>query len=283
MRGGPAVPRVRVPSDYDKYVDGSRASTGSARSWRRGGSSSRRRRVGSGRGRDDLRPGTRKNDLVLRLIHDEGVEPYEGSVGFVKAARSGMRTAVVSSSTTARRSPRGRHRGSVRGRGSTASSPSATICRASLRRTRSWPAPKALGVDPPTAAVFEDAQAGVQAGRAGKFGWVVGVDRTGQPMPCAITGPTSWSRSSPNCWSETMIGPDASRSSRGGSRARARPRPAGPDRVDLRALQRAHRPARQPRRGRAVWTPGTFLNSFYEVRPLPYAEPATAIPRRARR
>ena len=28
--------------------------------------------------------------------------------------------------------------------------------------------------------LFEDAQAGVEAGRAGNFGWVVGVDRTGQ-------------------------------------------------------------------------------------------------------
>ena len=37
-----------------------------------------------------------------------------------------------------------------------------------------------LGAEPGQAAVFEDAQAGVEAGRAGKFGWVVGVDRTGQ-------------------------------------------------------------------------------------------------------
>jgi beta-phosphoglucomutase-like phosphatase (HAD superfamily) len=38
----------------------------------------------------------------------------------------------------------------------------------------------ALGVHPAQAAVFEDAIAGVQAGRAGAFGWVVGVDRVGQ-------------------------------------------------------------------------------------------------------
>jgi len=37
-----------------------------------------------------------------------------------------------------------------------------------------------LGAQPDQAAVFEDAQAGVEAGRAGNFGWVVGVDRTGQ-------------------------------------------------------------------------------------------------------
>ena len=39
---------------------------------------------------------------------------------------------------------------------------------------------KALGAKPAEAAVFEDALAGVEAGRAGDFGWVVGVDRTGQ-------------------------------------------------------------------------------------------------------
>ncbi len=38
----------------------------------------------------------------------------------------------------------------------------------------------ALGVDPAHSAVFEDAVAGVEAGRAGSFGWVVGVDRVGQ-------------------------------------------------------------------------------------------------------
>ncbi len=39
---------------------------------------------------------------------------------------------------------------------------------------------KALGVRPACAAVFEDALAGVEAGRAGRFGFVVGVDRVGQ-------------------------------------------------------------------------------------------------------
>ncbi len=43
--------------------------------------------------------GLRKNELVLKLIRDEGVEPYEGSVRFVEAARDrGLRRAVVSSS-----------------------------------------------------------------------------------------------------------------------------------------------------------------------------------------
>jgi beta-phosphoglucomutase-like phosphatase (HAD superfamily) len=39
---------------------------------------------------------------------------------------------------------------------------------------------RALGIQPAQAAVFEDALAGVAAGRAGHFGFVVGVDRVGQ-------------------------------------------------------------------------------------------------------
>lgn len=39
---------------------------------------------------------------------------------------------------------------------------------------------RALGVAPSQAAVFEDALAGVEAGRAGQFGLMVGVDRVGQ-------------------------------------------------------------------------------------------------------
>ena len=45
-----------------------------------------------------------------------------------------------------------------------------------------------LGAQPAEAAVFEDAQAGVQAGRAGDFGWVVGVDRTGQAEALKLRG-----------------------------------------------------------------------------------------------
>jgi len=41
-------------------------------------------------------------------------------------------------------------------------------------------AARRLGVDPSAAAVFEDALAGGEAGRAGGFGCVVGVDRAGQ-------------------------------------------------------------------------------------------------------
>jgi HAD superfamily hydrolase (TIGR01509 family) len=49
-------------------------------------------------------------------------------------------------------------------------------------------AARMLGSEPAESAVFEDALAGVEAGRAGNFGWVVGVDRTGQAEALAKRG-----------------------------------------------------------------------------------------------
>jgi beta-phosphoglucomutase family hydrolase len=125
--------------------------------------------------------GTRKNELVLRLIHEQGVEPYEGSVRFVEAVRDlGLRRAVVSSSTNCREVLEAagidhlfeaRIDGVVAEREHLAGKPAPDTFLAGAA---------ALGAEPAEAAVFEDAQAGVEAGRAGAFGWVVGVDRSGQ-------------------------------------------------------------------------------------------------------
>ena len=44
--------------------------------------------------------GNRKNEIVLRMIHDGGVRAFEGSVRYVRAARDeGLHRAAVSSST----------------------------------------------------------------------------------------------------------------------------------------------------------------------------------------
>jgi beta-phosphoglucomutase family hydrolase len=126
------------------------------------------------------RLGDRKNELVQELIDRDGVEAYEGSVRYVKAARdAGLRRAVVSSSTNC-----------------------VQVLQAagildlfeeivdghvvSEQGLRGKPAPdtflegaRRLGVAAAQAAVFEDAIAGVEAGRAGGFGFVVGVDRVG--------------------------------------------------------------------------------------------------------
>jgi beta-phosphoglucomutase family hydrolase len=125
--------------------------------------------------------GTRKNDLVLDVIERDGVEVYEGSVRFVEAMRdAGLRRAVVSASKNTQQvlAVTGiQDLFEIRVDGVVAAE-------AGLRGK---PAPDtflaaaaALGVDPAHCAVFEDAVAGVQAGRAGAFGWVVGVDRVGR-------------------------------------------------------------------------------------------------------
>jgi beta-phosphoglucomutase family hydrolase len=125
--------------------------------------------------------GTRKNDLVLELIRQQGVEPYEGSVRLAAAARDrGMRRAVVSSSTNCRDvlvAAGIEHLfevivdGVVAERDGLAGKPAPDTFLAGARM---------VDVEPAEAVVFEDALAGVEAGRAGRFGWVVGVDRTGQ-------------------------------------------------------------------------------------------------------
>jgi beta-phosphoglucomutase family hydrolase len=125
--------------------------------------------------------GDRKNELVLKLIHEHGVDPYEGSVRYLEAARdAGLRRAVVSSSANCHDvivAAGIEHLLEARVDGLTVEE----------RHLKGKPAPdmflegaKELGVEPAQAVVFEDALAGVEAGRAGHFGHVVGVDRVGQ-------------------------------------------------------------------------------------------------------
>jgi beta-phosphoglucomutase family hydrolase len=170
--GEPFVPFDRV-DDYDEYVDGKPRYDG-VRSFLE----SRHLEVSEQTMR---RLGDRKNELVLALIDRDGVQTYEGSIRYVHAVRdAGLRRGVVSSSANTR--------------------PvlvSAGIddlfevvvdgVVAERERLKGKPAPdtflaaaEALGAAPSAAAVFEDALAGVSAGRAGGFGYVVGVDRAGQ-------------------------------------------------------------------------------------------------------
>ena len=125
--------------------------------------------------------GNRKNDLVLKLIKEKGVQAYEGSVRYVKAARdAGLHRAVVSSSANCldvliaagiEDLFEARIDGKVAEERHLKGKPAADTFLAGA---------KALGFSAAESAVFEDALAGVQAGRAGHFGYVVGVDRVGQ-------------------------------------------------------------------------------------------------------
>ena len=171
-RPGPFVP-FDVVRDYDQYVDGKPRNDG-VRSFL----ASR----GIELSEDEVvELGARKNELVLGLIREHGVQPYDGSVRYVQAARdAGLRRAVVSSSTNARDVLAAAGisdlfedviDGHVAEREHLSGKPAPDTFLAGAR---------ALEVEPLQAVVFEDALAGVAAGRAGGFGCVVGVDRVGQ-------------------------------------------------------------------------------------------------------
>jgi beta-phosphoglucomutase family hydrolase len=176
--GEPFVPFDPV-KDYGRYVDGKKREDGTR-------SFLESRGITLPEGAPDDPPenatvrglGNRKNALVLKLIEEKGVETFDGSIDFVRAAReAGLRTAVVSSSANTVQVLRSvgitdlfdaRVDGVV----------------AAERNLPGKPAPdmflagaKELDVPADRAVVFEDALAGVQAGRAGGFAYVVGVNR----------------------------------------------------------------------------------------------------------
>lgn len=125
--------------------------------------------------------GNSKNEILLRQLREKGVEPYPGSVAYLRAvAAAGMRRAVVSASANCREVVAAAGLADlleVRVDGVTAK---ADNLRGKPHPDTFLAAAEQLGVDPARAAVFEDALAGVEAGRAGGFGVVVGVDRVGQ-------------------------------------------------------------------------------------------------------
>ena len=169
-------------ADYDEYVDGKPRYDG-VRSFLAA------RGIDLPEGTPDDPPeavtvhglGNRKNELVLGMIKRQGVEVYEGSVRYVRAVRdAGLGRAVVTSSANADEVLVAagiddlfevRIDGVVAAQKHLDGKPAPDTFLAAAR---------ALEVAPDRAAVFEDALAGVAAGRAGRFGLVVGVDRVGQ-------------------------------------------------------------------------------------------------------
>jgi beta-phosphoglucomutase family hydrolase len=159
--------------DYDTYVDGKPRDAGV-----RDFLASRDIHVDAA---EVKRLGDKKNDLVLDLIKRDGVEAYPGSIDYLKAARdAGLRRAVVSSSHNCRDVLvsagiedllEERVDGLVAEAVGLKGKPAPDTFLEGARR---------LGVEPAQAAVFEDALAGVEAGRAGRFGHVIGVNRVGQ-------------------------------------------------------------------------------------------------------
>jgi len=126
--------------------------------------------------------GNRKDAMVQNMLEAEGVEVYEGSVKLVEQLRSrGIRTAVVSASKNCKvvlEAARISHLfdqvvdGEVAERLRLPGKPQPDTFLVAAER---------LGVVPERAVVVEDAISGVQAGRAGGFGLLIGVDRKGDP------------------------------------------------------------------------------------------------------
>ncbi len=168
--------------DYNRYVDGKPRADG-VRSFLAS------RGISLPEGTPDDPPeadtingvGNRKNVVLLKRLREDGVEVYEGSVRYLEAAaRAGLRRAVVSASANCQAVVEAagldrllearvdglfaRERG-LRGK----PHPDTFLAGAQL-----------LGAAPEQAVVFEDALSGVAAGKAGGFGYVVGVDRVGQ-------------------------------------------------------------------------------------------------------
>ncbi len=177
-------------SDYDEYVDGKPRADG-VRSFL--GSRGIELAEGSADDGSDAETvaglGNRKNELVLALIDEQGVEVYPGSVRYAEAAReAGLRRAVVSSSTNCH--------AVLQAAGIESLFEEVIDGHVAERRGLAGkPAPdtflegaRALGVEPTQATVFEDALAGVEAGRAGRFGFTVGVDRVGHAEALAKHG-----------------------------------------------------------------------------------------------
>lgn len=181
-RTGTAYEPFDEVHDYELYVDGKPRSDG-VRSFLSA------RGIELPEGKPDDPPtaqtvqgvGTAKNNAFNQVLASRGLEPFPGSVRYVDAVRAaGLRTAVVTSSANCDAVLRAAGMQGLF---------DATIDGNDLSKMHllGKPAPdtflaaaRALEVGPQEAAVFEDALAGVAAGRAGKFGWVVGVDRLDQ-------------------------------------------------------------------------------------------------------
>lgn len=187
--GEPFLP-FDIATDYKEYIDGKLRYDG-VRSFL----ASRGIRLPDGEPSDSPDQetvcglGNRKNKLVRDLMHREGVDVFESTVQWVRDLRAaGIKTAVVSASKNCEEILRTagisdlfdlRVDGVVADRLKLSGKPAPDTFLEAARE---------LGVEPERAAVVEDAIAGVQAGRAGNFGLVIGVDRKGDPESLSRNG-----------------------------------------------------------------------------------------------
>jgi beta-phosphoglucomutase family hydrolase len=187
-RTGEAFTEFDPVHDYGRYVDGKKREDGTRSFLESRGIVLPEGDPGDPPEKETVRGlGNRKNALVLKIIEEKGVETFDGSIDYVRAAReAGLRTAVVSSSANTVQVL------------ATVGITDLFDARvdgviAAERHLPGKPAPdmfllgaKELGVPASRAVVFEDALAGVQAGRAGGFAYVVGVNRVSEAHAKAL-------------------------------------------------------------------------------------------------
>ena len=178
---GEAFQPFEIATDYGLYVDGKPRYNG-VRDFLVG------RNIELPEGNPDDSPrtetvcglGNRKNEMINAVIDSDGVEAYEGSIKLVRRIRQeGIKVAVVTSSQNCDAVLKAagianlfevRVDGNVLHAQNLSGKPAPDAFLAAAR---------ILGVDPKRAVVIEDAISGVQAGRNGGFGLVIGVARKG--------------------------------------------------------------------------------------------------------
>lgn len=190
QRTGERFARFDPTADYRHYVDGKKREDG-IRSFlgSRGINLPDGHPDDSGTAETVYGLGNRKNHIFQQLLHDDGVKVFDGSRRYLEAVRAaGLSVAVVSSSANTR---------DVLATTGLDRFVQQRVDGVTLRdeHLAGKPAPDSflraaqlLDVPPAAAAVFEDALSGVAAGRAGNFGFVVGVDRVGQAQDLRRSG-----------------------------------------------------------------------------------------------
>ena len=187
--GEPFVP-FDIDADYRRYVDGKPRYDGVAAFLKSrgielplGGTRRRPRRA------KRYALGNHEGQVFLENLKQHGVEPYEAAIALVRILRAQeIKTAVVSSSNNCAAVLEAAGSHSCSTRGWTGWTSPASSSRASQHRMRIWRRRGAFGAEPSRAVVVEDAIAGVEAGRAGRFGCVIGVDRSGHAQALREAG-----------------------------------------------------------------------------------------------
>lgn len=191
-QSGTSQPDFDIAADYARFVDGLPRYQGVARFLASRGISLPQGDAADPPGAQTVAGlGNRKNALLLELIRQHGIDVYPSSVALIRALRrAAYRTAVVSSSANCRE---------ILASAGLLDLFDARVDGIDLvqQRLRGKPAPdtfleaaRRLAIAPSRAAVVEDAVAGIEAGHAGGFGAVIGVDRLGQAAALAQAGAT---------------------------------------------------------------------------------------------